>query len=123
MGRHIRASTPSSDRGDLHKTTVLEALDLAIGARRSSFTDTDFHELETGEHIIIDVTIGDLPKEILNLEVYIRFLRGDDDGSECVVDEPMDGTEPVITLRLTVGEDCEATWCMFSGRVDDPGHV
>jgi putative ATP-dependent endonuclease of OLD family len=62
--------------GDSAKTTGLEALDLAIGARRSSFTDADFHDLDTGEPIVIDVTIGDLPKEILNLEGYIRFLRG-----------------------------------------------
>jgi putative ATP-dependent endonuclease of the OLD family len=34
------------------------------------------------------------------------------------MDEPGDGTEPVITVRLKVGEDCEATWCLFSERVD-----
>jgi putative ATP-dependent endonuclease of the OLD family len=103
--------------GDSAKTTVLEALDLAIGTRRSSFTDADFHDLDTGEPITIDVTIGDLPKEILNLEGYIRFLRGYWDTFGSVEDEPIDGAEPVITLRLTVGEDCEPAWCLFSKRV------
>jgi hypothetical protein len=103
--------------GDSYKTTILEALDLTIGARRSSFTDADFHDLDTGEPIVIDVTIGDLPKEILNLEGYIRFLRGYWDAFGSVEDEPINGVEPVITLRLTVGEDCEPTWCLFSNRV------
>jgi len=102
--------------GDSCKTTILEALDLVIGSRRGSFTDADFHQLNTGDPIVIDVTIGDLPKEVLNLEAYIRFLRGYLWG--LVFDEPRDGTEPVITVRLKVGEDCEPTWCLFSERVD-----
>jgi putative ATP-dependent endonuclease of OLD family len=64
------------------------------------------------------VTIGDLSKEILNLEAYIRFLRGYDSLFREVMDEPGDETEPVITVRLKVGEDYESTWCLFSERVD-----
>jgi putative ATP-dependent endonuclease of the OLD family len=44
--------------GDSCKTTILEALDLVIGGRRGSFTDADFHQLETGNPIVIDVTVG-----------------------------------------------------------------
>lgn len=104
--------------GDTGKSTVLEALDLVLGARRSSFTDADFHKLDTSKPIIIDVTVGQLPKELLNLEAYIRFLRGYDDVFSWIVDEPEDGVEPAITLRLKVNGDCEPTWSLFTKRID-----
>ena len=100
--------------GDTGKSTVLEAIDLVVGARRASFTDADFHKLDTNKPIIIDITIGQLPKELLNLEAYIRFLRGYDSVFEMIDDEPGDGVEPAITLRLKVTGDCEPTWSLQS---------
>src|SRR3954465_7963740 len=62
--------------GDSGKSTVLEALDLVLGSRRAGFTDADFHRLDTDRPILIEVTIGDLPREMLDLEAYIRATRG-----------------------------------------------
>ena len=104
--------------GDSCKTTVIEAIDLVIGARRATFTDTDFYDVDTKKPIIIDVTVGNLPRELLNLEIYLRFMRGFADAFPEVWDEPLDGTEPVLTLRLKVGEDCDPVWSLFSERVD-----
>ncbi len=104
--------------GDSGKCTVLEALDLVLGSRRQAFNDADFYGLEIQSPIIIDVTIGDLPKEILNLEAYIRFLRGFVVSTATVLDEPADGTEPVLTLRLKVDDDCEPSWSLFSERME-----
>jgi predicted ATPase len=103
--------------GDSGKSTVLEAIDLVLGARRASFTDADFHVLDTRTPIVIEATIGDLPSELLNLDAYVLALRGWAAGSVVPVDEPVDGAEPVLTLRLSVGEDCEASWCLHSDRL------
>lgn len=103
--------------GDSGKSTVLEALDLVLGSRRAGFTDADFHRLDTHRPIVIDVTVGDLPKELLNLEAYSRAIRGWCDWLDDLADEPKDGYEPVLTLRLCVKEDCEPTWCLHSERL------
>lgn len=92
---------------------------MVLGARRAAFTDADFYRLDTSQPIIIDVTVGDLPRELLDLEGYIRFIRGYDSVFQEVEDEPSDGSEPAITLRLKVGQDCEPTWSLFSQRLAD----
>lgn len=102
--------------GDSGKSTVQEALDLVLGSRRSGFTDADFHCSDTSKPIVIDVTVGDLPKELRDLEAYSRVIRGWLDASDDIADEPLDGYEPVLTLRLMVNADCEPTWCLYSER-------
>jgi putative ATP-dependent endonuclease of OLD family len=47
--------------GDNGKSTILDATDLCLGARRSLvFTDADFHALDFDGPIRIAVTLGDL---------------------------------------------------------------
>lgn len=51
--------------GDSGKSTVLDAIDLALGARRSyPFTDADFFNLDTTNPIEIWVTLGALSDEL-----------------------------------------------------------
>lgn len=104
--------------GDSGKSTILEAIDLVLGGRRAGFNDADFYVLDILNPITIDVTVGELPKEILNLESYSRFLRGYESKNQEVVDEPAQGTEPVVTLRLKVSEDWDPTWSLFSERME-----
>jgi predicted ATP-dependent endonuclease of OLD family len=47
--------------GDSGKSSVLDAIDLCLGARRNlSFTDADFHKLDVSEPIKVKVTVGEL---------------------------------------------------------------
>lgn len=63
--------------GDGGKSTILDAIELAIGGKQSvSFTDADFHRCNVEDPIIIDVTLGNLDDELRNLEAYGHFLRG-----------------------------------------------
>lgn len=103
--------------GDSGKSTILDAIDLVLGARRAAFTDADFHHGNVSEPIIIEVTVGDLPPALLSLEAYGLALRGWFDLADQVYDEPEDGTEPVLTLRLTVDANCEPSWCLYSDRL------
>ena len=51
--------------GDSGKSSILEAIDLCLGARRSvSFSDADFHKLETASPIKVELTLGDLEDSI-----------------------------------------------------------
>ena len=60
--------------GDSGKSSILDAIDLCLGARRSApFCDTDFHRLDVNEPIVITVTLGALSDTLLNLDVYGEF--------------------------------------------------
>jgi putative ATP-dependent endonuclease of OLD family len=104
--------------GDSGKSTILDAIDLLLSARRTAgFTDADFHGLAVGDGILLEVTIGDLPPQLLDLDRYGMFHRGWD-ADFGVSDEPEDDNEIVITIRLTVGADLDPTWTLYSERAE-----
>ena len=103
--------------GDSGKSTILDAIDLCLGARRSNaFGDTDFYTLNVDVPMIIDVTLGELPPSLMDIDVYGDFLRGFNQTTVAVEDEPGVGLETVITLRLLVGADLEPSWSFLSER-------
>ena len=103
--------------GDSGKSTVLDAIDLALGARRSyPFTDADFFQLDTTNPIEIFVTLGALDEQLKNIETYGMFLRSFDATTGEISDEPQAGQEVVITMKLTVGEDLDPDWLLYSDR-------
>lgn len=108
--------------GDSGKSTILDAIDLCLGARRSAaFGDTDFHNLDVTQPIVILATLDDLPEQFLNLDGYGDFLRGFDLGTGLVEDEPRVGIATVLTLRLTVTADLEPVWSLYSERAQRDG--
>ena len=108
--------------GDSGKSSIIDAIDLCLGARRSApFGDTDFHRLDVTQPITISVTLGALPDALLNLETYGEFLRGYDAATRQVEDEPRAGIETVLTLKLTVTSDLEPSWSLYSERAEQQG--
>lgn len=103
--------------GDSGKSTILDAIDLCLGARRSApFGDTDFFGLDVTRTIKIAVTIGALPDALKNIDTYGEFLRGFDFGTGLTEDEPRAGLETVLTLKLEVNADLEPSWTLYSDR-------
>jgi hypothetical protein len=110
--------------GDSGKSSVLDALDYCLGARRHlSFTDADFHRLDVNEPIMITVTIGDLDDAMKSMETYGNHLRSFDAETATVDDEPEAGRETVLTLRLTVKNDLEPVWTLVSDRAEAQGQA
>jgi len=108
--------------GDGGKSSILDAIDLCLGARRSvGIADTDFHALDVTQPIGIAVTLGGLSDELLSLEAYGEFLRGFDPAAGRIEPEPRADIETVLTLRLDVGADLEPTWALFSERAAEQG--
>lgn len=107
--------------GDSGKSTVLDALDWCLGARRSvPVTDADFHNMAVNEEIVIQATVGDLHDGLKTLENYGPYLLGlDKDGD--IEDEPAEGLETVLTVQLTIGDDLEPHWCLKSDRAEAQG--
>ncbi|WP_193370084.1 ATP-dependent nuclease [Pelagibius marinus] len=104
--------------GDSTKTTVLDAIELALNPR-SYFLgdDADFHNLDVEQPVKITLTMGDLPVEFLAENKYGLHLRGWDAAAEQLHDEP-DGTlEEVLSLRVTIDKSLEARWSLFNERI------
>jgi putative ATP-dependent endonuclease of OLD family len=103
--------------GDSGKSTVLDAIDLCLGARRNiQFSDADFFNLDVQQPISICLTIGTLGDALKNIEIYGLFLRGFDPATGKVEDEPEKELETVLTLALTVQSDLEPAWTLISDR-------
>ncbi|WP_460044417.1 ATP-dependent nuclease [Pseudomonas sp. S2_H01] len=108
--------------GDSGKSTILDAIELCIGTRRTSpFGDNDFYNLNVNAPVVIAITLGDLPDDLINLDSYGDFLRGFEDVFDTVEDEPGFGLETVLTQRLIVHSDLEPQWSLFSERAEQQG--
>lgn len=108
--------------GDSGKSSILDAIDFCLGARRSiQFNDADFHLLRVDTPITISVTIGQLDDDLKNLETYGMYLRGFDASTGTTEDEPGREAEAVLTVQLTVTSDLEATWTLVSNRAKAQG--
>ncbi|MCE9858187.1 ATP-dependent nuclease [Raoultella planticola] len=108
--------------GDSGKSTIIDAIDLVLGARRSfPFSDADFHLMNTTTPICISITLGQLDDGLLNLEAYGRYFRGFNIENKEIHDEPQAGDETVLTLRMVVKDDLEPDWLLFSERTTAEG--
>ncbi len=103
--------------GDSGKSSILDAIDLCLGARRTyQFTDADFHNLDVAKPIRISLTIGELDDALKTMEGYGMFLRGFHAATGDIEDEPERDAETVLTLTLTVAGDLEPVWTLESQR-------
>src|ERR1700761_9799185 len=108
--------------GDSGKSTVLDAIDICLGARRSvPLSDTDFYALDVTRPIVISLTVGLLPEPLKNIESYGEFLRGFNSVTGVIEDEPSSTLETVLTVRLKVEGDLEPTWTLYSERAEQQG--
>jgi len=103
--------------GDACKSTILDAIELVLSPRWNPiFDDIDFHEADTNQEIVIEATLGELPRKLLSDAKFGLRLRGFCAGEVCIHDEPQDGDEEVITVRLTVGASLEPAWHVVTER-------
>ncbi|MFV8986969.1 ATP-dependent nuclease [Serratia fonticola] len=108
--------------GDSGKTTILDAIDLCLGARRNiSFADTDFYGLDVTRPISITLTLGSLPDALLRLDSYGNYLQAFNRANGLVTEEPEQGLETVLCLRLTVDSELEPVWSLVSQRAQAQG--
>jgi putative ATP-dependent endonuclease of OLD family len=110
--------------GDEGKSSVLDAIDFCLGARRSlQFSDADFHGLNVTEPVSISITLGELDDALKSIEAYGNYLRSYDATSAKIDDEPENGLETVLTLNLTVKSDLEPVWTLVSERAEAQGQA
>ena len=110
--------------GDSGKSTILDAIDLCLGARRSlTFSDADFHGLDFDKPIRIALTLGALDDPLKNIDTYGDFLVGYNAANGTVEPEPGAGLETALTVQLTVQSDLEPEWALVSPRAQAAGRA
>lgn len=108
--------------GDSGKSTILDAIDLCLGARQSvAISDIDFHDLDVTQPISITVTLGALPEALQNLDTYGDFLRCYNPDNGVIGEEPEHGLETVLSVNVTVGADLEPVWTLVSAQAQAAG--
>lgn len=108
--------------GDSGKSTILDAIDLCLGARRNiTLGDTDFFGLDVSQPIQITLTLGQLPDTLKNLDVYGQYLHAFDSTTGQPQAEPLQGFETVLSLRLIVDSELEPIWTLVSERAQALG--
>lgn len=108
--------------GDAGKSSILDAIDFCLGARRSvQFTDVDFYNLDVTTPVIIEITIGDLSDALKSMDTYGAFVRSFDAAAKAIDDEPEAGKETVLTVRLAVANDLDPVWTLVSDRAQAQG--
>ena len=105
--------------GDSGKSSVLDSIDLCLGARRNiQFSDADFHLLDVETPIAIEVTLGELDDDLKNFDAYGMYVRGFNADARTIDDEPEVNLETVLTVKLTVAGDLEPQWSLVSARAE-----
>jgi putative ATP-dependent endonuclease of OLD family len=110
--------------GDSGKSSILDAIDYCVGARRNiQFSDADFFRLDVEQPILILITLGELDDALKNMDVYGMYVRGFDAHTGEIEDEPEKEAETVLTVRLTVSSDLEPVWSLVSDRAEAQGQT
>lgn len=105
--------------GDSTKTTILDAIEIALNPRSYSFADDyDFHNLNVEEDISIIVTLGGLPLEFKADNRYGLYLRGWSAVHGTLEDEPGAELEDVLSVRVVIDKSLEARWGLYNDRID-----
>lgn len=108
--------------GDSGKTTMLDAIDLCLGARRSAqFSDYDFHKTDTNEPIKITVGLGALEPPLLSMDAYGDYFCGYNHSKRKWEEEQGHGLETVLILQLKIEKDLEPQWSLLSKRAKAKG--
>ena len=104
--------------GDSTKTTILDAVELALNPRSYPFgDDSDFFGVDHGKPVKITITLAGLPAEFKADDQYGLHLRGWNPQLSRIEDEPRDGLEEALSLRVTIDGSLEARWSIFNERI------
>lgn len=105
--------------GDSTKTTILDAIELALNPRSNYLgDDTDFHNLNFDRPVSVTVTLVGIPAEFCVDTRYGLHLRGWDEAAARLMDEPGDGLLEALSVRVEIDPSTlEGRWAIFNDRL------
>jgi putative ATP-dependent endonuclease of the OLD family len=107
-------------RGDSTKSTILEAVRRVFHPQWNlSFDDADFHNCAPAQAIKIEVVLGAITDEFRDLGNYGHWLCGWNVLEQRRAEDPGEGLEDALRIRLLVKDDLEPSWCVIKHDDDD----
>ncbi len=107
-------------RGDATKSTIIEALHFLLYPQWNlGFNDADFYQCKPENTIRIVGLLGAIPDDFRDLESYGHCMCGWDISNLVRHDEPGNGLEDALRVRLTVEDDLEPIWRVVRSDEDD----
>ena len=105
--------------GDSTKTTILDAIDLALNPRTNYLADdTHFYNLDLTTSATVTVTLVDMPPDFYSDRRYGLHLRGWNDTTKTLFDEPGDGLTDALSIRVEIDpKTLEVRWSIFNDRL------
>jgi ABC-type multidrug transport system ATPase subunit len=104
-------------RGDSGKTTILKAIAALLSPNwNTSFSDYDFTNMDTHTPIVIEATLLDIPKELLDLNKYGEYIQIVNNEFEVVPNMDVDPSQIALKVRLTIPDTLEPLWEVISDR-------
>jgi energy-coupling factor transporter ATP-binding protein EcfA2 len=108
--------------GDSTKSTILDAIELALSPRWNIvFDDSDFYNGASEKGLKIRVTVGEIDDKLLKESKYGLHTRGWKDGK--LSDEPQDDDELVLTVQLSVDQSLEPVWTIVNDRLAEDKRI
>lgn len=102
--------------GDSTKSTILDAIERSLTSRRNViFDDADFYNADTSNSILIEVTVGEVPIDLLSESKFGYLIKGWNKETG-LRDEPLENDEPVLTIQLIVDKTLELNWLVVNSR-------
>ena len=107
-------------RGDSGKTTILQAINIVLYPNWNyTFSDTDFYNGEIDNPIEIEVSLYDLPIELLTdskFGLHKRLLNSDGKIIDDLSQEDSEDNKDILTIKLKVEKDLEPKWFITNNR-------
>lgn len=109
--------------GDSTKSTILNAIELSLTPNRNiTFDDTDFYNSDTSRPICIEITVSEIPEELLSDKKFGYMIKGWSEACG-IKDEPENEDIPVLTIRLSVDETLEPNWKIVNNRQPEGAYI
>jgi putative ATP-dependent endonuclease of the OLD family len=104
-------------RGDSGKSTILEAIYSVLSPQwNHTFHDGDFHNGNHESSIEIEITLLNIPANLLNENKFGLYIRGFKTLDKTLHDEIEDDHEQALTIKLEVEGDLEPHWFVINER-------
>jgi putative ATP-dependent endonuclease of the OLD family len=107
-------------RGDSGKTTILNAISAVLSPNWNyNFYDTDFYKGNIDNPIEIEVSLFDLPTELLTdskYGLYKRLLNSDNKIIDDIISDEFEDIQDVLTIKLVVNQELEPRWYVVNNR-------
>ena len=96
-------------RGDSGKTTILNAISAVLSPNWNyNFYDIDFYKGNIDNPIEIEVTLFDLPTDLLTdskYGLYKRLLNSDNNIIDDILSEELEDTQDALTINFIVNKE------------------